>query len=72
MPSSPSTSQYDTIGSRYAAIKKQQGSSFELAAIQTHIGNITGRRVLDLACGLDITAYTKAVEWGADRVVGID
>ncbi|TGO33550.1 hypothetical protein BHYA_0240g00090 [Botrytis hyacinthi] len=71
MSSTSSTTQYDAIGSRYAAIKNQQGSSFELAAIQTHVGNITGLRVLDLACGAGY--YTqKLVEWGADRVVGID
>ncbi|KAF5878756.1 putative methyltransferase-like protein [Botrytis fragariae] len=71
MSSTPSTSQYDAIGSRYAAIKNQQGSSFELAAIQTHIGNITGLRILDLACGAGY--YTqKLLEWGAERVVGID
>ncbi|TGO62251.1 hypothetical protein BCON_0021g00640 [Botryotinia convoluta] len=71
MPSTPSTSQYDAIGSRYATIKNQQGSSFELAAIQTHIGNITGLRILDLACGAGY--YTqKLLEWGAERVVGID
>ncbi|TGO50806.1 hypothetical protein BOTNAR_0378g00030 [Botryotinia narcissicola] len=60
MPSTPSTSQYDTIGSRYTTIKKQQGSSLELAAIQTHGGDITGLHILDLACGLDITAYANA------------
>ncbi|TGO27393.1 hypothetical protein BPAE_0042g00050 [Botrytis paeoniae] len=71
MSSTPSTSQYDAIGSRYAAIKNQQGSSFELAAIQTHIGNITGLHILDLACGAGY--YTqKLLEWGAERVVGID
>ncbi|KAF7892517.1 uncharacterized protein EAF02_000055 [Botrytis sinoallii] len=71
MSSTPSTAQYDAIGSRYAAIKNQPGSSFELAAIQTHIGNITGLRILDLACGTGY--YTqKLLEWGAERVVGID
>ncbi|KAI9640913.1 hypothetical protein NHQ30_010754 [Ciborinia camelliae] len=66
-----SSSQYDSIGHHYSAIKNQQATCFELAAIRTHIGDITGLRILDLACGAGF--YTrKLVEWGAKTVVGID
>lgn len=66
------TTNYDAIADEYI---KTENSAFrkymEKATILAVLGNIKGKSVLDLACGLG--NYTRAAKkLGADRVVGVD
>ncbi|KAL3455774.1 S-adenosyl-L-methionine-dependent methyltransferase [Aspergillus heterothallicus] len=65
------SAQYDTIGSKYSAVKQLLGAELQLAAIKTHIGDVTDLKVLDLACGNGYYSR-KLVEWGATRVLALD
>jgi SAM-dependent methyltransferase len=66
------TAQYDQIGSRYdeyartATLKRAESYTFFRM-----VGDLTGKRVLDLACGFGF--YTRLLKQrGAAQVIGID
>jgi ubiquinone/menaquinone biosynthesis C-methylase UbiE len=66
------TAQYDQIGSKYdeyaqtATLKRAESYTFFRM-----VGDLTGKRVLDLACGFGF--YTKLLKQrGAAQVVGVD
>lgn len=69
-------SQYDEIGPGYSDLKKLVTSMVEEVnvrqTVQPYLAKMAHpRRILDLACG---TGYysKKAIDWGADYVLGID
>ena len=65
--------QYDRIAGQYD--KSAEGRSDRdmvlCPSAQYYLGDVTGKRVLDLACGSGY--YTRLIsKWGAKKVVGID
>jgi toxoflavin synthase len=64
--------QYQTIGSKYSAVKLKPSVAYtEVAAVVKLLGDVKGKRVLDLACGTGF--YTRLIRnKGAERVVGVD
>lgn len=65
------SSQYDSIGTRYNNIKALPVASIELHSVRSALGDISGLRCLDLACGVGYYSQ-KLVGWGAAHVVGVD
>jgi SAM-dependent methyltransferase len=66
------TAQYDHIGSKYdeyaqtATLKRAESYTFFRM-----VGELAGKRLLDLACGFGF--YTRQLkQWGAAQVVGVD
>ena len=65
------STQYDTIGTRYASMKELPAASVEKPSISAVLGNIHNLHCLDLACGLGYwTQYL--LEDGAASVTGVD
>src|SRR3954471_5672249 len=66
------TTDYDAIAERYRRAKQQPWRSFiESFTLLGLIGDLTGRAVVDLACGEGF--YTRLLRnHGAARVVGVD
>ncbi|BAJ33066.1 MULTISPECIES: class I SAM-dependent methyltransferase [Kitasatospora] len=63
--------QYDVIGERYSDFKRHHGLSPEEPTVRALLGDLTGARVLDLACGFG--QYTRlARRLGAARAEGVD
>ncbi|MCJ1358306.1 MAG: hypothetical protein MMC33_008305 [Icmadophila ericetorum] len=71
MSATPTPTQYDQIATQYELIKTTPGDKICVSTNQLVLGNITGLRVLDLACGTGWWGR-KLIEWGASTVVGID
>lgn len=62
--------QYDSITSRYGSMQDLPASSIERPSIEAVIGDVTGLRCLDLACGLG--RWSKfLLERGAASVIGV-
>ncbi|CAL9358570.1 class I SAM-dependent methyltransferase [Streptomyces albus] len=68
----PQQAQYDRIGGTYDAAKRLPLARFvERPSVLRLMGDMTGLRVLDLACGSGV--YSRAARrLGAERVVGVD
>lgn len=65
------STQYDTIGASYDALKQLPIVAVERANVRSALGDLTDKAVLDLACGTG--RYSQLlVSLGARRVVGID
>ncbi|KAF1979050.1 S-adenosyl-L-methionine-dependent methyltransferase [Bimuria novae-zelandiae CBS 107.79] len=63
--------QYDKIGSKYGDIKEKPATQPERPSVVAVLGDITGKRCLDLACGLGhYTALLASL--GASSVHGYD
>lgn len=63
--------QDDSIASRYGSMQDMPASSIERPSIEAVIGDLTGLRCLELACGLG--RWSKfLLEQGAASVIGID
>lgn len=64
--------QYETIGVKYTAVKQKPSVAFtEVAGVLEMLGELNGRRVLDLACGAGF--YTRLIrQRGASYVLGVD
>ncbi|MFJ5921586.1 class I SAM-dependent methyltransferase [Kitasatospora sp. NPDC092948] len=63
--------QYDALGERYAGFKRTRGNAPEEPAVRALLGDLSGARVLDVACGFG--RYTRlAMEAGAARAEGVD
>lgn len=63
--------QYDAIATRYSGLQALPAPSIEQPSVEAILGDITGLRCLDLACGLG--RWSKfLLEKGAAEVVGID
>jgi SAM-dependent methyltransferase len=64
-------SQYDDIGVRYNGMKDLPAAAVEIASFRSALGNISGSKALDLACGAGY--YTGILlENGAQSVIGYD
>jgi 2-polyprenyl-3-methyl-5-hydroxy-6-metoxy-1,4-benzoquinol methylase len=66
------SAQFDAIGAKYDPVKTfpaiQYGETF---TVQKMLGDISGKRVIDLACGTGF--YTRLLKrMGADTVIGVD
>ena len=65
--------EYDSIAKAYD--EAEEGRSYRKHAVEptffTHLGDITGKKVLDLACGSGILTR-KIKQLGATNVVGVD
>ena len=64
--------QYETIGSKYNAVKLKPSVAFtEVAAVVGMLGDLNGERALDLACGAGF--YSRLIRRsGASCVLGVD
>ncbi|GAB7327522.1 hypothetical protein MBLNU13_g11388t1 [Cladosporium sp. NU13] len=63
--------QYDAIATRYGKMQSLPASSLEQPSVEVILGDVTGLRCLDLACGLG--RWSKfLLEKGAAEVTGID
>lgn len=63
--------QYDAIATHYSSIQHLPASSLEQPSVETILGDITGLRCLDLACGLG--RWSKLLlSKGAASVTGVD
>ena len=65
------STQYDDLGAKYEVIKSTPHNIVCFNTTRRVLGDVSGLRVLDLACG---TGYysTYFLDWGAKSVVGID
>ncbi|MDK2741953.1 MAG: class I SAM-dependent methyltransferase [Nitrospira sp. BO4] len=66
------TTDYNAIASQYKQCKEHPWRSrIETFSILKRLGNIEGKKVVDVACGEGF--YTRKLrQWGAGQVVGID
>lgn len=65
--------QYDNIAEQYdqSAEDRSDRAMILLPSAKHYLGNLRGKRVLDLACGSGY--FTRLIKsWGADRVLGVD
>ncbi len=64
--------QYETIGAKYKAVKLKPSVAFtEVAAVVGMLGDLDGKRALDLACGAGF--YSRLIRRsGASYVLGVD
>jgi SAM-dependent methyltransferase len=63
--------QYDAIATRYGGMQALPAPSIERPSVEAILGDITGLRCLDLACGLG--RWSKfLLDAGAAEVVGVD
>ena len=63
---------YNLIAEQYKQCKEHPWRSrIETYSIMKHLGNLEGKKVLDVACGEGFYAR-KLRHWGAGEVVGID
>jgi ubiquinone/menaquinone biosynthesis C-methylase UbiE len=63
--------QYDTIATRYGGMQTLPAPSIEKPSVEAILGDITGLRCLDLACGLG--RWSKfLLDAGAAEAVGVD
>lgn len=63
--------QYDSIASQYQKIKEMPIYQVIAHTLMVYVGDVTGKSVLDLACG-DGFFTRQLKEGGASRVVGVD
>lgn len=65
------SSAYDSIGGHYQDVKSLPSAEVERASVLAACGDVTGLRVLDLACGTGY--YTRELRrLGADGCLGVD
>lgn len=65
------STQYDNIGSSYKAWKERSAVDLERPSVLKRLGDITGLKCLDLACGLGYWCRFL-IERGASEVAGVD
>ena len=64
-------SQYDSLDEKYMKTQNLPQRMIAAHSIQKTMGDISGLRVLDLACGYGYHMGSMR-KWGASKVVGVD